>query len=279
MGKIGKTFALFLTLTIAISCLTLLTAKPANAQIISKPSVPEFSVVFVNHSYDVPSTTTTTINPYTGDKIVTTKEGYHIQNDSFVISIRSQPLTAGCAVNGSSIDLFFIVQSKGHYSDYWENLTYVGNSLPLMYTNNGYAQKTMQLTGNNGTTYTDESGYNNYGYDGFVGGQYGGQVDFRAMAVIGYIVIVQDAPNPFNIRHPYHDEFIALQSSDWSNIQTISIPDGKVTTSSAPTPTVPELTLLAILPLFVSIFIAIAITRLRKSKTNSFMPKQFGFGA
>jgi hypothetical protein len=41
MGKISKASALLLTLIIAISCLALLTPKPADAQTIPKPSVPE----------------------------------------------------------------------------------------------------------------------------------------------------------------------------------------------------------------------------------------------
>jgi hypothetical protein len=47
---------------------------------------------------------------------------------------------------------------------------------------------------------------------------------FRAMSVIGYTITVQEAINPFNVRHPYHEEFVALQWSDWSSIQTVDIP-------------------------------------------------------
>ncbi len=272
MSRIRKTTVLLLTLTIALSCLTLV-LRPVNAQTIPKPSVPQLSISFVNHSYDVPSTTTTTTNPYTGENIATIKEGYHVQNDSFVLSVRSQPLTINDKVDGNSIKLFFIVQSKGHYSDYWKNLTYVGDSWPFIYTNNGFAQKTMQLSGNNGTTYAEEGGYNNYGYDGFVGGQYGGQVDFRAMSVIGYSVTVKDDINIFNFRYPYHEEFVALQSSDWSPIHTVSVPDGKVTISEAtnqtPTPTVLELPSLVIIPLLLSVFFVAVLLRHKKSRKSS----------
>lgn len=40
MGKTSKTFAVFLTLIMAMSCLTLLTVKPTDAQL-PKPSIPE----------------------------------------------------------------------------------------------------------------------------------------------------------------------------------------------------------------------------------------------
>ena len=58
MGKIGKTSALFLTLIIALSCLNLLTFKPANAQTIvkseiPKPAIPQFNVTLYDSSYEI----------------------------------------------------------------------------------------------------------------------------------------------------------------------------------------------------------------------------------
>ena len=44
MGKTCKTFALILTIVFAMSCLTLPTVKPVNAQTIPTPSVPQFTV-------------------------------------------------------------------------------------------------------------------------------------------------------------------------------------------------------------------------------------------
>jgi hypothetical protein len=52
------------------------------AQSIQTPSVPEFTVKLVAHPYDVPPTTTTTIDQYTGQEIVTTIPGYHVENKS-----------------------------------------------------------------------------------------------------------------------------------------------------------------------------------------------------
>ena len=48
MDKIGKTSAIFLALTIAMSCLTLPAVKPAHAQTIPKPPVPEFTAKYVD---------------------------------------------------------------------------------------------------------------------------------------------------------------------------------------------------------------------------------------
>jgi hypothetical protein len=47
MGKIGKIFVLLLTLTVYMSCLTLLTVKPANAQALSAP---HFTINFNDNS-------------------------------------------------------------------------------------------------------------------------------------------------------------------------------------------------------------------------------------
>ena len=60
MGKIGKTLTLFLTLIIALSCLNLLTFKPANAQTIvkseiPKPAIPQFNVTLYDSSYEIPT--------------------------------------------------------------------------------------------------------------------------------------------------------------------------------------------------------------------------------
>jgi hypothetical protein len=49
MGKVGKTFALFLILIIAVSCLTLLTVKPANSE---TTPIPEITILYpVNDTF------------------------------------------------------------------------------------------------------------------------------------------------------------------------------------------------------------------------------------
>jgi hypothetical protein len=94
MGKIGKTLALLLTLTIAMSALTLLTVKPINAQTtpsptpyheLPNPSVPEFTLKYIDNSHAVPPTTITTTDTFTGKQEVVTQEGYYIQNASIQI--------------------------------------------------------------------------------------------------------------------------------------------------------------------------------------------------
>ncbi len=58
-----------------------------------------------------------------------------------------------------------------------------------------------------------------------------GQIDFRVRAQIGYY---------YEYNMPWKATGFVGQSGDWSNIQTISIPDGKVTISESPNPTPPS---------------------------------------
>ena len=54
MGRLSKSFALLLVLIMALSSLGLLIIKPACAQSIPQPSVPEFTLKVVQDSFNVP---------------------------------------------------------------------------------------------------------------------------------------------------------------------------------------------------------------------------------
>jgi hypothetical protein len=221
--------ALIAALVCAIFVSSLLVTVAYAQTTIPKPSVPVIDVQFVNHSYYIPSKTTTSTNPYTGEQVVTTSEGYYIQNDTFVIAITGQPLANNAEVNGHGLSLYFVVGSKGHYASQWANLS-SHYAVPVQGFLGGYSN--WLLSGDNATYSTDDNGYSIAGFDGFIGGQYGGQIDFRACAVIGYTLTVQETPNPFNIRNPYSTEFVVVQESDWSPTQTITINS----TTTSPTP-------------------------------------------
>ena len=104
MGSSGKSLALILILMIAFSGLSLSMIRPAYAQnstnptysptsspiSLPTPSVPEFTVKFVDFSYYVP--TTTSIDPYTGQNI--TNQGYYVENRTIELSINNQPFNS-----------------------------------------------------------------------------------------------------------------------------------------------------------------------------------------
>jgi hypothetical protein len=91
MGKIAKNFASFLTLILAVSCLTLLMVESANAQTTSKPSVPEFTVKIVASSLEV--------------------------------TIKNQPITAYIETNSSNPSLYYGFRFKDH-NDTFPNWNY-----------------------------------------------------------------------------------------------------------------------------------------------------------
>ena len=86
-------------------------------------SPPEFTVRLVAHPYDVPPTTTTTIDQYTGKEIVTTTPGYHVENKSIEITVTNQPFIPYTDAEGHLINLYYNVRFKGHFgeeSDWWQ---------------------------------------------------------------------------------------------------------------------------------------------------------------
>ncbi len=86
MGKINKTFALFLTIIVAMSCLTLLTLKPINAQSTPTPSAPQFTLQLAGPQFIL--NTTYSLNPNTGQ--IEPNIGYTNKYTSLVIVIKNQ---------------------------------------------------------------------------------------------------------------------------------------------------------------------------------------------
>ena len=295
MGNISKGLVLALVLVVIMSGANLLIVKPANAQTISKPSVPEFDLKYVDNSYDVPPTYG--IDPYTG-KNVTIQAGYHVQNDSVEVIIKNQPFTS-YSYNGSRVELFYNIALKGHFENWASNnwnsqninvQTY--DQYPDWYyptSNSDYSIITYGLGGDNGTdsAYKYRSlTYNTppyYGYYDYTLGNIsvGGQVDFAIQAIIGYSYQVYENVTPAvialnHMETPYYFIFTG-QSSAWTNVETITIPNGSVSTSAlpnsvssqtslpTPTPTLPEFPWLAIFPLFVSLILIVMVLRYRKS--------------
>ena len=67
---------------------SLVMVETAFAQSIPTPSVPEFTVKYVDNSYDVPPTYGT--DQYTGQTIII-QDGYHVDNRSIQFIIKNQP--------------------------------------------------------------------------------------------------------------------------------------------------------------------------------------------
>jgi len=213
-------------------------AKPANAQTNPKPSVPEFTVQCVDHSYSIPANTT--IDPFTG-KTVTTPAQY-IDNQTIEIAIKNQTIP-------NETYMYFEIRVKGHYSQDWTNISLVQANPRPEYTILTYA-----IDGNNAPDqFTSRLSQLSSG----------GTADFQVQAQI-----VEYNTTPYSQSIPVS---AVISESDWSPTQTITIPASSVSPNPTltSTPTVPEFPILTILLVFIaiSLFSIVVLAKKHLSKT------------
>ena len=202
MGRISKGWALSLILVMAISSLTLLAVKPANAQNIPTPSVPEFTIELTHNEVYL------TIN---NQQFPSTINGY---NESLYYDVRIKPDSS----------LYWADQ----YPPYmWNNTAFnePNNSITSFYLSNSTPAQWSSLK------YTVLTFILNY--------ENGAQVDFEVEAILGHDSQVwgyQPPSEQFKIPQGYYFEVPAVAldaNSSWSPPQTATI---HLITSPAPTP-------------------------------------------
>jgi hypothetical protein len=102
-------------------------AQNASAESMPKPSVPQFSIQVVDHSYDVPTTYST--DSYTGKQI--TIPGYHVDDIRVEGKIKNQHFTPYTIPNPNSangndpnlnIEFYYNIRYKGHFGTDWRQL-------------------------------------------------------------------------------------------------------------------------------------------------------------
>ena len=244
-------FALALVLILVLSSLMMF--KPAFAQSIPKPSVPEFTVRLIDHSYDVPITHS--IDPYSGQDI--TNPAHHVQNYTIEMSINNQPYE-------SYNSLYYNIRIKGHFAGDWNSPLYPSDGSPVK-SNSTYTV----------LNFVQGTGYYFYGPNHGIIYVPSGQLDFQAKAFVGGSVFVEPSDgNP--IGSGWH--FKVMEESNWSNTQTISNPDGAVSISTSPnptptstqnptlTPTVPEFPSWALLLLLTTMVVAAGLLVYNRSR-------------
>jgi hypothetical protein len=197
---------------------------------IPKPSVPEFTVEYVDRSYDVPPTYE--IDQYTGEN-VTVKYGYHVENRSIEFTFKNQPFAPYTDSSGNNIQLYYNFRFKGNYGEAWTYYPEDSNGRSVIHYGGGIQVDDTQL-------YPPLYPASNSDYTvvllrlGLLGPPVGSQeipdgveVDFQAQALIGYFD-----------RNDYGYYIFTGESSDWSNTQTITIGESQTPTPSpATTPT------------------------------------------
>jgi hypothetical protein len=198
----------------------ILTVQYAHAQSIPKPSVPEFTVRFVDQSYGIPSSTS--IDPYTGKTV--TNPAHYVINYTIQLTIKNQTYP-------SSLDLFYNIRVKAHYQeDNWTTL--YGHEYSPRVTN---TDLTLVFSCN-----SNNSVYRNF-YRGDGAEIYAppeGQIDVQVEAFQAGEDYYQSTSNPLGSW-----SWTIRVESGWSPTQTITIPESTQTTSSpAPTASNPPLT-------------------------------------
>ncbi len=208
MKRIARTLSLVLIVSMVISIGTQ-QLKPATAQTIPKPSIPEFNLKFVDYSYDIPAEYG--IDQYTGQTIVT-KSGRHIDNRTIKIAIKNQPFNRFTdSLSGREVDLFYNIRYKGTFTEDWTEM-YGGKGKMIWYNmDSAIAQKgyPTQAYGSQYTTILFPLSIPN-----------NVQIQFQIEALEGYTnMTVKDGRILFSIV----DYDFTGQKSGWSSTQTITI--------------------------------------------------------
>lgn len=226
MSNTRRVACLFLLLLLVASSLVMV--KFGSAQSIPKPSVPEFTLNYVDNSYDVPPETSSSTDPYTGEVTTSTIPGYHVDNRIIEIRIKNQHYSG-------SQTLFYNYSYKGHYEDTWK-----------YYATGSYSRDS------SGPNFISQS-TSDYTVATFSAPEKG-QIDFRVQAQAGYYdrtelyIILPGAP--------FSEYSFVGEVSGWSQPQTIAIPE-----SSALLPI--ELMVLAVSVIIALVAVSIVFIRRR----------------
>jgi hypothetical protein len=196
----NKVSTLLIILLLAAS--TVLMVEPSLASG-STPSIPQFTVAYIDHSYDIPPTYGK--DPYTGQTI-TTDYGRHVDNRTIDITVQNQPFTSYMDSNNKTVGLFYSVRSKGHFDDWSASSFHSTSDIPAS-------------TASSSTVISIDFGS--------WGVQQGGQIDFQVSAVTGY---TSSDANYCG----YSYNFNTVSQSDWSEIQTITIGNPVTATPTQP---------------------------------------------
>jgi hypothetical protein len=231
MSKVANTIPLILVLILTASSLIII--ESASAQSIPKPSVAQFTLQIVD---------------------------YGVQ-----MTIQNQQIIA----NGhDTANIFYNIRLKSHDSQNWVSTTVPDSSQGIR----GYIGE----IGTSGSTILLKD-FNSI--DVLLGLSYDShQIDYQVEAINGYLNATPAFFPQFGF-DPNSTPVVIVNTSGWSNTQTITIPEVSANTSPnptsssnptiiqnpTPTPTVPEFSWLATLPLFISALFIPVIFRQRKT--------------
>jgi len=189
---------------------------PFSVAQISKPSIPEFTVKFVNTPYDVPPAYL--FNPVSGQNM-TTSEGEHAEK-GILLTIKHPPFTAYLDASGNQlIQLYYNVRVRVYdvqNSTNERNWTVLFNPREMPRQPNS-ENTTISLTFWGSDRYQSPDSRQLCASEG-------SQVDFQVQALEGYVhrVWSSNTTDPVWI---FGTWVFVGQTSDWSSTQTITIPE------------------------------------------------------
>jgi hypothetical protein len=257
MGTKSKSFSLLLVVILAVSSLVMVESAFAQTPTpypvpIPKPSVPKFSVKFIDLSYTTP--TTYSIDPYTGQNV--THLGSLFANKTFEVTIKNQPFAPIFIPyydtgRGWYISLYYNIRVKTHPEENWTNL-YLREDIPYL-SENVPSKSVSEYTVLSYNSYQPISENTYRMGNKMIDFPPGSQVNFQVEALAGYIQRIWN-PN-FTSQLDMYPYVFTGEESGWSNTQTITI--GEISASPTPTPPVPEFPSWTI-PLLLSIMLATA---------------------
>jgi hypothetical protein len=214
--------ATLLLITI-LTALSLVMVENVFAQLITKPSIPEFTAEYVDNSYDIAPTYTT--DPYT-NKTVIQSYGEHVDNRTVIIAITNQPFTPFTDKDGNTINMFYNVRYKGTFGQDWTRVYSGERSVWYNYDNpdDNYGYKIQNYASQNTVIVISSSASQ-------------GEMDIQVEALKGYTNrTLIDGHIWFSVvGYTFYGE-----ESGWSNTQTITLGESQTLTPSpaaTPTPT------------------------------------------
>jgi hypothetical protein len=220
-----KNATLLLITILTVSSLIMVGSVFAEAT--PKPSVPEFTLKYVDNSYDIPPTYG--IDQYTGEKVITSP-GYHVDNREVEFTIKNQPFTPYTDASGNDISLYYNFRFKGPYGNDWTYYPKTDRSYGF-YT--GFFPDTSASKSDYTVITVPLHALTNYPL-GTPEISTGSNVEFQVQAIIGYIEVNHTGMSAGDFYN------FTGERSDWSNTQTILISESQTPTPSpatTPTPT------------------------------------------
>lgn len=238
MNSISKNLVLILILIMVISGIIMV--KPASAQTIPTPSVPEFSMSYTSSSIEV--------------------------------TILNQPFSPHQTAGGATLNLYYSVGEKEHSSDNWSYYPqYQGNYYPngnYPATNSDYTVMHFGFNNSSSGPLTLNT---------ILSGE---QLDFQVQAAIGFYVTEPYFPpgQSYPPTSEGTVQVFSGYFSDWSPTQTLTIGETSASASPnptptstiaspTPTPTIPEVPSWAI-PFLFGLMMATAVCWSTTKKTN-----------